>query len=247
MTSAAPTLPPEKPLSEVERVVDTFVAPTKTFNDLRRSANWLVPVLLIILSTLALVWVADTKIGFQKIFENQMAVQPKVAERLDKLSPEERAAQMVKILKVNRVVSYISPVFIVIFLLIVAAVLLGTFNFGMAAELTFHQCTAVCMYTSLTALIKTLLAILVIFLGAAGNFTFQNPIASNLSGLVDPSSHFLYNLLMSIDVFTIWTLVLAGIAFSCLTKVKRSTCMAVVFGWWIVFIVAISGISAAFA
>ncbi len=55
---------------------------------------------------------------------------------------------------------------------------------------------------------------MVILLGATGNFTFQNPIASNLSGLVDPSSHFLYSLLMSIDIFTIWTLLLAGLAFS---------------------------------
>ena len=79
------------------------------------------------------------------------------------------------------------------------------------------------------------------------NFTFQNPIASNLSGLVDPSSHFLYSLLVSIDVFTIWTLLLAGIAFSCLTKVTRGTCLAVVFGWWVVFILTLSGIAAAFS
>jgi hypothetical protein len=247
MTSAAPALPPEQPLSQVERVVDTFVAPTKTFIDLRRSANWLVPALLLVLSTLALVWVADTKIGFQRIFDNQTATQPKVAERLDKLSPEERATQMEKILKINRVVSYFSPVIVLVFLLIVAAVLLGTFNFGLGAELTFHQCAAVVMYTSLTGIIKMLLAILVIFMGVADNFTFQNPIASNLSGLVDPSSHFLYSLLMSIDVFTIWTLLLAGIAFACLTKVKRGTCLGIVFGWWVVFIVGTSALSAAFA
>ena len=63
------------------------------------------------------------------------------------------------------------------------------------------------MYTSLPSVIKGLLTIMVILLGATGNFTFQNPIASNLSGLVDPSSHFLYSLLVSIDIFTIWTLV----------------------------------------
>ena len=80
------------------------------------------------------------------------------------------------------------------------------------------------------AIIKALLAIVVILLGATANFTFQNPIASNLSGLVDPSSHFLYTLFISIDIFTIWTLLLAGIAFSCLTKVSRTTCLVVVYG-----------------
>jgi hypothetical protein len=138
-------------------------------------------------------------------------------------------------------------VIVLVFLIIVASVLLATFNFGLGTELTFNQCVAVTMYTSLTAIIKALLAILVIFMGVTESFTFQNPIASNLGGLVDPSSHFLYSLLTSIDIFTIWTLLLAGIAFSCLTRVKRGTCMAVVFGWWVVFILAASGLGAAFS
>lgn len=237
----------EKPLSEVERVVDTFIAPTKTFTDLRRSSNWLVPAVLLILSTIAMVWVADAKIGFAKIVDNQLALQPKAADRLDKLPPEDRAKQMETIIKFNRIVSYCSPIIVIVYLIVVAAVLLGTFNFGLGTELTFNKCVAVCMYTSLPGIIKALLAILVILLGATGNFTFQNPIASNLSGLVDPSSHFLYSLLTSIDAFTIWTLLLAGIAFSCLTKLTRGTCLAVVFGWWLVFILAASGIGAAFS
>jgi hypothetical protein len=248
VSAAAPVLPAEvKPLSEVERVVDTFVAPTKTFLDLRRNSNWLVPAVLLIISTIAVVWVADKNIGFPKIVENQMALQPKAAERLDKLSPDDRAKQMETIIKFNRMISYAFPVFVIVYLVIVAAVLLATFNFGLGAELTFNRCLAVCMYTSLPSVIKGLLTIMVILLGATGNFTFQNPIASNLSGLVDPSSHFLYSLLVSIDVFTIWTLFLAGLAFSCITKVKRGTCMGVVFGWWLAFILIASGLGAAFS
>jgi Yip1 domain len=246
MSSAAEALPPSQPaLSQAERVIDTFVAPTKAFTDLRRSSNWLVPAVLLILSSIAVVWVADVKIGFQKIVDNQLVLQPKQAEALDKLSPEDRARKMETIVKINRTVSYCFSAILLVYLIIVAAVLLGTFNFGFGAELTFNQCIAVTMYTSLPSLVKGLLAILLILLGATGNFTFQNPIASNLSGLVDPSSHFLYSLLMSIDIFTIWTLLLAGIAFSCLTKVSRGTCLAVIFGWWVVFILATSGLGAA--
>ena len=32
-----------KPLSQTERVVDTFLAPTKTFADVLRSASWWLP------------------------------------------------------------------------------------------------------------------------------------------------------------------------------------------------------------
>lgn len=244
MSSVVPAVPsPEPPLSEVERVVDTFVTPSKTFTDLRRNANWLVPFLLIVIATEALVVVADHKVGFDKITETNLALRPSAAARLDQLPADKRAEQMETIVKITKITSYGSPVLVLIVLLIVAAVLLGTFNFGFGAELTFNQCMAVVMYTSLTIVIKDLLAILVLLVGGGGNFTFENPVASNLSILFDPSSHFLYALGMYIDLFTIWTLVLSGIAFSCLTKVKRGTSMAVVFGWWGVFVLAMAGLA----
>ena len=40
-----------KPLSQVERVVDTFVAPTATFTDILRSTSWWLPFLLLVLVT----------------------------------------------------------------------------------------------------------------------------------------------------------------------------------------------------
>jgi len=248
MSSVAPIAPiEEKPLSEVERVVDTFVAPSKTFTDLRRSSNWIVAYLLIAIFSIALVVVVDKKLGMEKVVENGLALAPKQAAQLDQLSPDARAAQIDKIVKFNRVFAYAYPIVILVFLLIVAAVLLGSFNFGLGAELGFNQCLAVVIYASLPGIVKALIAILVIAMGAGEAFTFQNPIASNLSPLIDPSSHFLYSVATSVDVFTIWTLVLTGIGFSCLTKVKRGTCMGVVFGWWLLVVFVGAGISAAFS
>ena len=248
MVSAAPVAPIEaKPLSEMERVVDTFIAPSKTFSDLRRSANWFVPWLLLAIASVALVVVVDQKLGMVKVVENQLAMQPKQAAQLEKLSPEQRASQMQTIIRFNRVIAYAYPVVIVIVLAIIAAVLLGSFNFGFGAELTFSQCLAVCMYASLPGILKVLIAILAIAVGGGEAFTFQNPVASNLSGLVDPSSHFLYSIATSIDVFTIWTLVLTGVGISCLTKLKRGTCLGVVFGWWAILVLGGAAIAAAFA
>jgi Yip1-like protein len=248
MSAAAPAAPIEdKPLSQVERVVDTFIAPTKAFSDLRRSANWLVPFLVLVVFGIALVVVVDQKLGMEKVVENGLALQPKAAARLDQLSPEQRAAQMETIIKFNRVVSYLFPLILLVLLVVFSAVLLGTFNFGMGAELKFNQSLTICVYASLPGVVKGALAMLVVAMGAGENFTFQNPIASNLSGLVDPSSHFLYALASNVDVFMIWTLILAAIGYSCLTKVKRGTCMAVVFGWWVIWVLGTSGVAAAFS
>lgn len=248
MSAAAPVAPiEEKPLSQVERVVDTFIAPAKAFTDLRRSANWLVPFLLLVVFGVALVVVVDKKLGMEKVVENGLALQPKAAARLDQLSPEQRASQMETIIKFNRVVSYAFPVILLVLLVIFAAVLLGTFNFGLGAELTFNQSLAICVYASLPGIVKGVIAMLIVGAGAGESFTFQNPIASNLSGLVDPSSHFLYGMASNVDIFMIWTLILAGIGYSCLTKVKRGTCMAVLFGWWVVWALGTSGLGAAFS
>jgi len=242
-----PVLPEGKALSEGERVIDTFIAPSKTFTDIRRSASWWLPFVLMVISSFALVFVVDKKLGMEKVVENQMALSPKQAEKLDQLPPDQRAAQMQTIVKFNRVVAYIYPVVLLVVAAIIAAVLLGTFNFGFGAELTFNQCLAVTMYSWLPGILKALIAILAVSIGGAEGFTFQNPVASNLGALVDPSSRFLYSVATSFDVFTIWVLVLAGIGYSCLTKVKRGTCMAVVFGWWLVVVLAGAGIAAVFA
>ena len=103
------------------------------------------------------------------------------------------------------------------------------------------------MFAFLPALIKGILSILIVLATGGENFTFENPVASNLGALVDPSSTFLYSVASSIDIFTIWTLVLTAIGYSCLTRVKRSTCYAVIFGWWIVNTLVWAGFGAAFS
>lgn len=246
-STALPTPIDDKPLSEVERVVDTFVAPSKTFNDIRRNASWWAPWLLMTIVGFIWVYEVDKKIGFDKVVENQMQLSPKQAAKLDQLPPDQRAAQMETIVKFNKVITYAYPVMSLIFAAIFAGILLATFKFGFGASVTFMQAFAITMYAFLPGLIKVLLSMLIVGIGTGEGFTFQNPIASNLSGLVDPSSHFLYSLLMSIDLFTIWTLVLTAIGYHCLTRLKLGTCIAVVFGWWAVFVLGTSGLGAMFS
>ena len=65
---------------------------------------------------------------------------------------------------------------------------------------------------------------------------------------MNPSDNvFLYSVASSIDIFLIWTLVLTAIGFTCVSKVKRGTALAIVFGWWIVFTLAAAGLGALFS
>jgi hypothetical protein len=249
MSEAATAIPTEqKPLTEVERVVDTFVAPTKTFTDIRRSARWIVPWILMSIVGLAMVFTVDKKLTMETAYENQLRQSPKQMDKIDNLPADQKANALRIGANATRYFSYAAPLLTLIFVGIIAGVLMATFNFGLGAEVKFMQAMAISMYAFLPTIIKTLIATVLVGVGAAEGFTFQNPVASNLGGLADPtSSHFLYSVLSGIDIFNIWVLILTGIGYSCVTRVKRGTCMGVVFGWWIVVTLIGAGIGALFA
>ena len=249
MNAAADTAPiAERPLTEVERVIDTFVAPSKTFTDIRQNTSWWVPWLLMSIFGLSMVFVVDKKLGMDTAYENQLRLSPKQMDKIDQLPPDQKANALKLGANITRYFSYGSPLLTIVFVGVMAAVLMATFNFGFGTQVKFMQAMAISMYAFLPTIIKSLIAIAVVSAGAAEGFTFQNPVASNLSGLVDPnSSHFLYSVLSSIDIFTIWTLILTGIGYSCVTKVKRGTAMGVIFGWWAVIALVGAGLGALFA
>ena len=249
MNATADAMPAEgKPLTEVERVVDTFIAPSKTFTDIRRNASWWVPWLLMSIFGLAMVFVVDKKLGMDTAYENQLRLSPKQADKIDSLPADQKAKAIQVGATITRYFAYGSPLLTIIFVGILAGVLMATFNFGFGAEVKFKQAMAISMYAFLPTILKSLIAIGVLTMGAAEGFTFQNPVASNLGGLVDPtSSHFLYGVLAGLDAFNIWILVLTGIGYACVTRVKRGTCMAVVFGWWVVVTLVGAGVGALFA
>jgi len=184
----------------------------------------------------------------ETVTENQMRLNPKQMDKFEQLPPDQKATQMKIAAKITGYISYGWPLMTILVAAVLAGVLMATFNFGFGAEVKFGQAMAVTMYAFLPGIIRALIAMGVVGMGAAEGFTFQNPVASNLGGLVDPSSsHFLYSVLSSIDIFNIWTLILTGIGYSCITKVKRGTCMGVVFGWWAAVTLVGAGIGALFA
>ena len=79
--AAAPVLPASEnaSLSEGARIVNTFIAPSKTFTDLRHNASWWAPFLLMAVVSTALVYTAGQKIGFRKIVETPDAVTAQAA------------------------------------------------------------------------------------------------------------------------------------------------------------------------
>jgi len=145
--------------------------------------------------------------------------------------------------------SYGFPVVLLIWNAIVAAVLFATLKFAASAEIQFKTVFATVIYAGLPGVLKALLAVLSLVAGVSSEgFTFQNPVATNPGYFLDPaSSPVLYSLFTSLDIFTIWTLVLGAIGITCISKVKTGAAFAVVFGWFAVLMLIGVGIAAAFS
>lgn len=243
-----PSASPEiAPLSEGARIANVFFAPSKTFTDLRRSAAWWAPFLLTALVSVAFVYTVDKKISFRKVTENQVQMSPKATQRVDQMNEAGREQALAQQAKFTGYFAYGFWAFILIWFLIVTVVLLLTFKFGAgASDLTFSRTFALVMYASLPQIIKSLLAIGSILAGISPDgFTFQNPVGTNPGFYMTPGdSPFLYSIATSLDIFMIWTLVLTGIGLSCISKVKRSTAMFGVFGWYVVLMLFSAGLAA---
>ena len=115
--AALPTTPqpaPEaKPLSQVERIVDTFVAPSKTFTDLRRRASWWAPWLLISVFSVAFIFVVGRQIGFEQVTRNQISYSSR-AVQFDRLPSDQQTRQLHTGPTVTRYIGYAFPAVLLI-------------------------------------------------------------------------------------------------------------------------------------
>ena len=77
-------VPSGEGLSQTSRIIDTFIAPSKTFTDINRSPSWWLPWVLMSISR-GVSWSVDPKIGFQKSSRKQINRTPKQMERMERL------------------------------------------------------------------------------------------------------------------------------------------------------------------
>jgi hypothetical protein len=243
---AAPALPPEPaPLSEGARIVNTFIAPSKTFTDLRRNASWWGPWLLISIFALIFIYSMDRQIGFEQISRNEIAKSPR-ADQFDKLPADQQQQRIQVAGKFVRYLSYGIPATILFYFAITALVLWASFNFGAGAKLSYKIAYAIVFYASLPIIISSILGTISMFSGInPEGFNVNNPVATNPAYFMDATQNkFLYVMASGLDVLIIWSIVLMGIGFSCNSKVKRGTAIAIVAGWYVFWKLGLAALAA---
>lgn len=229
-----PTATETQPLSEVARVVDTFVAPSKTFADIRRSASWWLPFVLVCIVSFFFTAVVGKQVGYETMARQQIAKNHFAADQINSLPRDQQAIAYQKAGQRTKVVSYFYPVLIFIFAAIISLLWWASLNFGFGARAKYWQIFAVGMYAALPKILIFLLAAILLYAGVGlDNFDMQNPIGTNLGYYLSPDSAALRAAGSFLDIFGIWSLILAIIGTAIVTGKKRSQTAIVIIGWWI--------------
>jgi len=225
-------------LSQVERVVDTFVAPTKTFKDILRDSSWWLPYLLGALLGILFAYVILNKVGVATLVDGVVHHSKTLEDTLANATPAD-AARIRGRIETQFKFSYLGPVIGLVSGLICAGVLLGTANFVFGGKAKYKQMLAVWFYASLPLVLFYLLVIISIYAGMGGDqFDIQNAIGTNIGYYLSGSElpRWMVTLLAALDVFAIWTALLLTLGVSIVAGIKRSAAAIVVFGWWFLFV-----------
>lgn len=234
------------PLSQGQRVIDTFIAPSKTFTDILRSSSWWLPWIIGVVISLGLGMAIQQKIGWDKVYDNMLHQNAAQMHRMEQMPPDQLAKTKQMGAMFTKFAFWGSPALSLLYVLVIAAVLLGTVNFGFGGRAKFSQMFAVVMYGGLPLSIKALLGIVAIYAGVdPDSFNLSNYVGTNI-GYYLPTDvpKWLMTFGSSLDIFTIWMLILLAIGCAIVGRISKGKAAGAVFGWWILIVLLQVGIAA---
>ena len=239
---------PTPGMSQMQRVISIFSAPSKTFEDIKCGhKSWWFPFLISVVLAYVLFGAITMKVGWNQVAENAVNINQKSAERMANMPADQRATAM-KITAYSMEGGFAAtPVLILLFGVIISGIMLATINFIFGGKAKFGSVFTVWIYASLPGLIKSLLGSIVLYAGMAPeSFNLQNFAPTSLGAFLSPQEvgAAVYSLASSIDFTTIWYLVLFSIGLSIVAGVKRSTGYMAVFGWWAIVVLGGAGYAA---
>ncbi len=223
-----PVIDAGPPPNSLQRVIGVLFSPNQTFASIARRPDWVLPLVLILITSLGAGFVIAQHVDFGSATREAMEQNKNVsAEQIDK------AVKMTNTF--GKVFSYISPVIGTIFLLIIAGILLVVFRlFG--GEGDFKQAFAVTCYASMPSIIKSIVTVIIIV--ARGGMVPAQALAtivrSNPGFLVDYKTNpMAFALLSSLDLFTIWYLALLIIGFAYVSRLSKAKSAMIIIGLWL--------------
>ena len=258
----APAVPPSQVVPEeparlnwMQRLTGVLFSPGETFEDVNRKPTILVPIIILVVLTMATLYFINWRVkpDIAKLTREQMI---KTIEKFGGQKPtEEQITEAVdRQIKFNKFQPLIAGAVTPIIYLIVA----GIFAAGLImlqAKTTFKKVLSVVTWSNAAIGIISFLVLVAALmikdeesLSSMDIRNMQSAIPTNASVFMDSdTSSFLRGLVASVDVFSIWLIVLTIIGFTALAgKKKKGGVQMLVIGIWILWSVVKAGFAGFF-
>ena len=229
--------PPSRSLSQVQRVLDTLIAPSKTFADITRNGSWWLPCLLVVLTSMLFSTEAIRKVGIPRMSDNLIATMPKIQDVLANAKPDEALAIHQRFEKQVTSQFYSAPVIVIISGFAIAGLFLATANFAFGGSATYGGMLAVFWYSILPLIFISVLVSLLLAVNVnVESFRVSNPLGTNVGYyLPEGTSPTLVAAASMVDVFSVWIFCLQAIGVSIVARIRIGKAVASVAIWWCLY------------
>jgi len=234
-------------LGPAQRLIGALLSPGETFEDINRKPTWLAPLLISIVlgvaSTMFLNWWVNP--DWNRITRDM--IRQRVNKSGGEMPPEAAIQQQVDI---QKVIGKFFPLAVVIFVPITYLIIAGIFALGMMlmqAQTTFKKVLSVTAWTyCAVGVVSTIVTNASLMVRDRESLDTINPMdpgsisATNLSVLLpSETSAVLKALASSLDLFTIWILILLAIGLAAIAgsrKITRGKAATLVVSLWLVWV-----------
>lgn len=247
----APRVPetqPEEParLGPLQRLTGVMFSPGETFVDVNRKPTVLAPILIaiatVIVSTLFFNWWVNP--NWDQI------LRPQVKKRIEKGGQTATEEQIQQGVSIGKTFAKFTPIIAACVVPIFYIVLAGIFALGMVfiqAKTTFRKILSVVSWSGVvTALITTIVTIIALLVQSKESLANIDPtkstgvIPTNVAAfLPSDSSPAILAIASSLDIFSIWFMILLAIGLAAVAGARKITTGktgGMIFGLWAIFI-----------
>ena len=236
-------IPPDAPQSAspkpfLVRLIGIFIEPGETFDDIARKPDFIAPLILMILVSLAVAETMLAKIGMGRIILNTLTQSGQAA----RMEPAQLSQAIERGAVIGSVLVQVSAVvFVPLFLLVVAGFGLLVLNGFFGERARFKEVFSATCYAYLPGIVGGVMAIAVMVFGDPDYFNPRIPAPTNPGFFLNPltTSHAVFALASSLDIVVFWFLILLAIGLSRVSreKVKASSIFMTYFGAWVLIVI----------
>jgi hypothetical protein len=243
-------------LGPFARLTGTLLSPGETFADVNRKPTWIAPMIIAICTVLASTFFFQWRVNpdWDSIMRNRIKKQ--VAARNQSLTDEQMQQQV----SFAKGIAKFSPIIGAVVTPIFYVILAGIFALGLMfiqAKTTFKKVLSVVAWSSAaTTIVATIVTMASLMVRDEEGLRSIDPtepagiVPSNLAAfLPSDTSAVIKSVAGSLDIFTIWLLILLTIGFAAIAgsrKITTGKTATVVFGFWAVYVLLKVGWAAAF-